>query len=57
MSVRASYAIAFSRLIRLPSSNLVVGVRPQHIFSGCVRFVLVCDDRRVKVLLEFSHIT
>jgi hypothetical protein len=51
MSVRSSYAIAFSRQIRLPSSNVAMGVRPQHFFPWCVLMV-VRDDPRVKILLE-----
>lgn len=31
LSVRSNYEIDFSRQIRLPSSNVAIGVRPQHI--------------------------
>jgi hypothetical protein len=52
MSVRSRYAIAVSRPIRLPSSNVAIGVRPQHIFPLVRALVVVRDDPRVKSFIE-----
>jgi hypothetical protein len=43
LSVRSSYAINVSRQIRFPSSNVAIGVRPQHIPLMCAFMVVRVD--------------